>query len=136
MAEIDGLDKLLRKFKKLSKLGKGVTLQRAAAAGGLVIANEAKRRAPVLTGNLRRSIHVGGESGAGEFGNLGLGPVSDTSGTVRIGTDVDYAAAVEFGTSNQSAQPYLRPAIDSQRDEAVAEVGAAFVKLVRAAAAD
>jgi len=29
----------------------------------------------------------------------------------KVGTNVEYASNVEFGTSKQSAQPYLRPAL-------------------------
>lgn len=62
----------------------------------------AKRRAPVDTGRLRSSI-------SRELGidNRGL--------RARIGTDVDYAIYVEFGTSRARAQPYLRPALDAAR---------------------
>lgn len=36
----------------------------------------------------------------------------------RVGTNVEYAVYVEFGTSSQEAQPYLRPAVE----QAVAEL--------------
>lgn len=58
------------------------------------IVEEAKVNAPVKTGNLRDSIHydVDGE-------------------TVKVGSDVPYAAYVEFGTFKMEPQPYLRPAV-------------------------
>lgn len=34
-----------------------------------------------------------------------------------IGTNVEYAAYVEFGTSKAAAQPYLKPAIEEHIDE-------------------
>lgn len=63
----------------------------------------AKRLSPVDTGRLRSSITR-----------------SDVqrrrrSLVVRIGTDVEYAKYVEFGTSKMSAKPYLRPALDAAR---------------------
>lgn len=36
----------------------------------------------------------------------------------RVGTNVEYAVYVEFGTASQQAQPYLRPAAE----QAVAEL--------------
>ena len=32
--------------------------------------------------------------------------------TYRVGTNVEYAIHVEFGTSSNQAQPYLRPAVE------------------------
>ena len=36
---------------------------------------------------------------------------------VVIGTDVKYAAYVEFGTCKMSARPYLKPAVEEHMDE-------------------
>ncbi len=53
----------------------------------------AKEKCPVDTGNLRnRTTHRIGESAA------------------YVGTNVEYGPYVEFGTSRQKAQPFLRPA--------------------------
>lgn len=58
----------------------------------------AKRLCPVDTGRLRASI-------AWRLGR-------DWGGLYAIvGTNVTYAAPVEFGTRTQRAQPYLRPAL-------------------------
>lgn len=59
----------------------------------------AKQLCPVDTGKLRESIAVMQE------GDLKFKVVAGT----------DYAAYVEFGTSNQSPQPYLTPAIELTR---------------------
>ena len=58
----------------------------------------AKRNAPVDTGRLRSSIthEVGG----------------DPEGIVaRVGTNVEYAPHLEYGTSRMKARPFLRPAL-------------------------
>jgi HK97 gp10 family phage protein len=69
---------------------------------GLRVQRGAKRRCPVDTGRLRSSI-------AEELG-------TDARGLVEvIGTDVNYAPHVEFGTSRMRAQPFLRPALDDVR---------------------
>ena len=64
----------------------------------LRIETEAKKNTPVDTGRLRSSIKID------------LRPLE-----AEIGTNVNYAAFVEFGTSKQSAQPYLFPAFERER---------------------
>ena len=60
-----------------------------------------KEVTPVDTGRLRNSItHA---------------PVSDN--TEMVGTGVEYAVYVEFGTRKMSAQPYLRPGVENHVDE-------------------
>lgn len=64
----------------------------------LKVERRAKRLCPVDTGRLRASItHVLVRSGHGI--------------EARVGTNVDYAVHVEFGTSRAPAQPFLRPAL-------------------------
>lgn len=57
---------------------------------------EAKQDCPVDTGNLRGSIHT-------EKGKL----------EDLVGTDVEYAVYVEFGTRKMRAQPYMQPGADA-----------------------
>ena len=40
----------------------------------------------------------------------------------RIGTNIEYGPYVELGTSRMRAQPYLRPAYDERKQEALKEV--------------
>lgn len=78
------------------------SVERALEAVGLQAEGYAKMKCPVDTGNLRNSItHTTDE---GEL-------------TAYIGTDVEYAAYVEYGTSRTKAQPYLEPAIKEHKDE-------------------
>lgn len=75
---------------------------RALEICGLVAEGYAKRLAPVDTGRLRNSItHT----------------VVDSEQAAYIGTNVEYAAYVELGTSRQPAQPYLKPAVADHVDE-------------------
>lgn len=64
---------------------------------------EAKARAPVDTGNLRRSI-------THEVEKEGIGWVG------RYGTNVRYAIFQEVGTIRHPAQPFLRPALEAIRN--------------------
>lgn len=70
----------------------------ALARSAISVEGAAKRLCPVDTGRLRSSIHH-------ELGQDSRGLVA------RIGTDVEYAAHVEFGTRHNRAQPFLRPAL-------------------------
>lgn len=64
----------------------------------------AKQACPVDTGRLRASI-------THQLGQDGEGLLAD------IGTDVEYAPYVEFGTRFMAAQPFLRPALGSAGGE-------------------
>jgi len=132
---------------KLAALGVDVekNLERAAVAGALPFQNRAKVNAPWLTGNLRRSIHIGGhEDRAPDFVDIEHRgsqhvpepEVSADRVTVYVGTDVEYAPSAEFGDeqTRRRPHPFMRPAFDEGQREAVEEVGAAFAALVRAAA--
>lgn len=78
----------------------------ALIAIGMKAAEYAARLAPVDTGRLKNSIDS---------------TYDDDS--AYVGTNVEYAAYVEFGTSRMRAQPYLKPAATGHADEykAIAE---------------
>lgn len=79
-----------------------LAVYRALNAVGLQAEGYAKRLCPVDTGNLRNSITHG-------FEMEGL--------TAFIGTNVEYAAYVEYGTSRTKAQPYIKPAVQNHAGE-------------------
>lgn len=60
----------------------------------------AQRKAPVDTGNLRRSITM---------------DLSDGGLTGKVKPTADYAPYLEYGTRFQSAQPFMRPAFNKQK---------------------
>jgi len=69
---------------------------------GMLVKTDAKLRCPVDTGNLRKSI---------------TSEVKQVDRSAEIGTNVEYAQYVEYGTKRTRAQPYLRPAGDENRDK-------------------
>jgi len=94
--------------------------------GAWIIANEAKKRAPYKTGTLRRDIR----------------PELLEDGVVVVGTSVPYARRIEFGfmgkdsrgrSYHQAARPYLRPAFDEKKKEAMGEVVEALRDILRSA---
>ena len=75
-------------------------IERALIAIGLAAESHAKELCPVDTGRLRNSISH-----------------ETDSDSVYIGTNVEYAAFVELGTSKMKARPYLRPAAENYTNE-------------------
>ena len=77
-------------------------IKRSLEAIGLQAEGYAKMLCPVDTGNLRNSI---------------THEVDVADKKAYIGTNVEYAAYVEYGTSRMRAQPYLKPAVVDHADE-------------------
>lgn len=68
---------------------------------GSAVAEEARRLAPVRTGQLRDSIGY---------------TIRQSDKTVQIHADVRWAYFVEFGTRSMAARPFLRPALLAARN--------------------
>lgn len=79
---------------RLAIAGLEVKTEEALWRLALQIQNYARLLAPIDTGRLRSSI----------FARRG-------GGVVEIGSNVNYAVYVEFGTRHMAAQAYLRPAL-------------------------
>lgn len=74
------------------------------AKAAFVVEGEAKELCPVDTGRLRASIASRVE-------------IEDAKIVGIIGTNVEYAPDVEFGTYKQPAQPFLYPALEGKKRE-------------------
>jgi HK97 gp10 family phage protein len=145
-AKVVGGAALSAKLKLLERAVQNKAIEQALVSGALVIVNQAKINAPYRTGTLRRSLHIGGHTkltpeyqskseDQGQYGSVGMPPGT----AVMIGTNLPYAARVEFGftgqdslgrTYDQAAQPYLTTAFEEKKDEAVKEIGDAFREIV------
>lgn len=135
MTRIDGYPELIAKLRALKNVAVGETLQDALVASALPIQNEAKQKAPYRSGTLSRGITI--ERIAAK----------KTYAKVAISTSkVPYARIQEFGgvivqTTKKGnkrmirivAQPYLRPAFDTKKDEARSEFIEALRDLIQAA---
>lgn len=120
---IDGTDELEKNLKKFMRDvvgGKG--LEDALAAAGFVGEAGAKLRAAVDTGNMRAAT------------SLTDVKLTRTGGIAIIAAEAEYSVHVEFGTSKQKAQPFMRPTIDEDdkkmtkafEDQATREIRKAF----------
>ena len=101
-----GVPQLLARFAKAAALGE-VAQHAGSAALAEEVATDARAIVPVDTGTLRDSIHT--EPG-------------------KVVVTAPYAAFVEYGTADTSAQPYLRPAADTANDEHALGVAAAVMR--------
>lgn len=81
---------------------KNAAIARALEAMGLQAEGYAKMLAPVDTGRLRNSL---------------THDARPSEEAVYIGTNVEYAPYVEYGTRRSRAQPYLEPAIQNHLGE-------------------
>jgi len=78
---------------------------------GIVVQRDAKELVPVDTGNLKGSITHRVD------GNAAI-----------VGTNVEYAEHVEYGTVRSQAKPYMRPAIDANRRKLIKR----FAQMIKA----
>lgn len=85
-----------------AKTALSAAFDRALEKIGLTAERYAKNLCPVDTGRLRNSITHAIDSG---------------EKAAYIGTNVEYGPYVEFGTSRQKEQPYLRPAAQNHGSE-------------------
>lgn len=93
---------------------------KALAAGGKVLVDGMQSRVPEDTGNLKSKISMSDPRQDGNFVYIEVGLVEADAKTARYGN------AQEFGTANMSAQPYVRPALDSDRGKARKAMRAVF----------
>lgn len=110
---IKGMATLERRLRALSDNARGELLRKAVLEGAEIIRDEAERLAPKRTGR-------------GAAGIKTTAKASGSRATAEIGYDKKEAWHLRFaelGTKHHSAQPHLRPAIDTKKGEAVQAVG-------------
>lgn len=121
---LTGDRRLARKFRKLqSNASRNRVIRRPLSAALSPINKAAKQNAPVGTGALKKSIGTKVKAYPGGVWG-GVGPRVGEKFTI-IGEDgkkhipANYAHLVEYGTARTPAKPFLRPAMDSQRPNAL-----------------
>jgi HK97 gp10 family phage protein len=159
--QVSGLKELDRALGELPKSVAKATLVRTLKKAGEPIAQAARAAAPIDDGTLRDSIVVSArlknKVGMAEFGaamRAGLGIKTARAalrdarraaggksfaemyvGPARGKGVIRYAHLQEFGTSKHAAHPYMRPAWDAEKDNALriirAELGNEIIKAAR-----
>jgi len=105
-AEVEGAEEVVKLLEEMGQKA-GEVLAKAAEAGGRVALSEARRRCPVKTGRLRASL------------TLTQGRKTPARANVRIehGKKEYYGKFVELGTRKQPARPFMRPAVDENKQQ-------------------
>lgn len=112
---IEGGKELAAKFQSISRRVNN-EVEQALIIGALRVERAAKQNAPVDTGRLRGSItHRLIDTGKNQV-------------AAEVGTNVEYAVMVEFGTSKQAAKPYLFPAYLANKEKILKDLAKAFKK--------
>jgi hypothetical protein len=148
--KVTGLPEILKKLDAL-KVDVNQAVAASLLASAFVVSNDAKRRAPRLTGNLARSITPG--VGTDPLGTSG--PVTQTQGglvqqssdslkqelgsggqaTAYVATNVSYAVAQEFlpYAHKYGFSPYMRPAMDENHKAVTDTFKKALLQVVKSA---
>lgn len=139
VARLQGFDRLSLVTKKLTTAAQQ-GLQFGVSEAGLILETAAKENVPVLTGNLRDHIHTELMESTAERQVVAVTPAYDEPN--KYGFDPAYARRIEYGFEgadslgrvyHQPAQPYMRPAWDEHKDEAVQAIKDSVLEEVRAA---
>lgn len=107
--QITGLRELDAALKELAWPAARRALRKGMRRGANVIRDEARARAPVDTGHLKRSITTRERSDEG----------ADMRFAVEVPRGAFYGRFLEYGTSKMAAKPFLRPAAEAKTEEAV-----------------
>ena len=138
LVTIQGLDVFAQALKILPANVARRVLRGAVAAGGKVIRDEAKAKAPVFTGKvsqghpppgtLRRAIALGRSNRLSKPGKevyhvfVRNSAIAGSKGKKIIAGgkfDAYYWRYIEFGTSKMAARPFLRPAFEAKKYAAI-----------------
>ncbi|HJV73167.1 MAG TPA: HK97-gp10 family putative phage morphogenesis protein [Noviherbaspirillum sp.] len=133
LMHLSGFRELAAAMRELPERVARNTLRRATSSAAAIIRNEARAKAPVDTGEMRRDIQIKrerdtkGEMSAKYSVFVRSGKKSRLSGKSRdVQKDSYYWRFVEFGTAKMAAQPFMRPAFETKKEAAVAQIGAAL----------
>ena len=149
--QVQGLDQLAKALRELPQRVARNGLRAAVYAGAKVIRDEAKLQAPVATGDLgpnqpppgtlKRSVimkQIPELSGAQKqtfFVTVRHGKKYRKQGKKgNLSQDAWYWRFVEFGTIKMSARPFLRPAFDIKKHEAVTAIKTRLAQRIEQAA--
>ena len=139
-----GGKELDRKLKALPRKVAKKILRQALRAGAKIILAQAKANAPVATGQLKKSLKVRAmkRTRKGTVGFKVQTKAGDFKGDEFYGSFLEYGfrrgkrpgKGAEYTREIVPAQPFMRPAFDSKKDEAVAVISKELsAKIVTAA---
>ena len=119
--EIVGLRELDRALQELAWPAARRALRKGMRKGANVVRDEARAKAPVRTGKLRKAIRTRERS--------------EDAGNMRFAVEVPrrafYGRFLEYGTSKMAAKPFLRPAAEGKTEVAVGAMRDALAEAIR-----
>lgn len=124
--EIEGLEEVARRIKSVLSPLEGPDVTAVLLRGAKIIRDEARRRAPVYTGTLKRSIKARRGKRRAKY-----------YATAYAAADrkiAPHAHLVEYGTVKMNAKPYWRPAVDATREQVMRTVNEGIAALIGRAA--
>lgn len=114
--KITGLKELKKDLKKLGEKKALNIMTSALRAGANEISKTAKKKVPIDSGDLKRSIGVTKRKTPKTMVRFTVSPRvnqrATVSGRKRTLNQANYALNVEYGTRFQIAQPFMRPTFD------------------------
>lgn len=115
--ELKGFRELDAALAEFSKAGGKAILRRAATKALQPMLERAKQLVPVDEGDLRNSLTIGTRLNKGEARAARREGKSGVE--VYMGTNSRNGAPREFGSVRSPAQPFMRPAFESQKGEII-----------------
>ena len=139
--QIKGLDALAKALKELPDRVAKNGLRAAVYAGAKVIRDEAKLQAPVATGTMKRAVilkqipELSSKNKQTFFVTVRQGKKYRKQGKKgNLSQDAWYWRFVEFGTVKMSARPFLRPAFDIKKNDALTAIKTRLAERIEQAA--
>lgn len=125
MSEIRGTEEILRRLESLTDTRQ---IQQSLGKACALVERAAKQKAPKDTGELRRSITSKIEGNAGivytpleyaPYVEYGTGLFAEGEGRMDVPWNYQDDSGEWHSTSGQKPQPFMRPALDENREEIV-----------------
>lgn len=132
---LKGRDRLRRRIMAMASPDVQRDIGRALFAGAQAVAVEAQLS--ITNGAVSGRYHTPSKPGEPPKNDSGvlagnIEAVSISNEVAEVSSNADpYAAMLEFGTSRMAARPYLRPAIDKQREHVRRLIAKALNRAVR-----
>ena len=139
---LEGFAELAAAMRELGQRAAKNALRRAVSSGAVLVRNEARANAPVDTGEMKKDIQVKREKDQRD-GPLSAkysvfvrsGKKSRLAGSGRnVDKDSFYWKFIEYGTSKMAAQPFMRPAFEAKKEDAVQAIGKVLDEAIQKAA--
>ncbi|MBF0438308.1 MAG: HK97 gp10 family phage protein [Magnetococcales bacterium] len=138
LVTVEGLSELSNALRQMSVRLQANGVAAAIYAAAAIIRNQAKANAPVQTGTLKRAIYASKDRSKTTTTTKAMivgvrkGKKLRTVNSRGRNTSRDayYADWVEFGTKKTPAQPFLRPAFESTKEEALGALKTRLSKAV------